>query len=127
MARLMAVANGNNTDAATWAVIDSTSYVESETSQITVPTAYATTYTQFTPGAITIDGLAVRLANRTGTTGTFSIELYNHTLTASVAGTEVTINCSDFVDGITASVDGGWYFFKLSAPVLLLAANKVCG
>lgn len=124
MARLMAVADGNNTSAGTWAVIDSTSFNESESNNITVPTTYATTYTQFTPGAITIDGIAVRLANRTGTTGTFSIELYNHTLTASVAGTEVTINCSDFADALSARLDGGWYFFKFGSPVLLLAANN---
>jgi len=122
MARLIAVADGNNTSAATWALVDSTSYNESETATITVPTAYSTGYTQFTPGAIQIDGIAIRLANRTGTTGTFSVELYNHTAAASVAGTEVTINCSDFNDALAASVDGGWYFFKFSA-VTLIAAN----
>lgn len=123
MARLCAIADGNNTDASTWALINSTSFNESESSNTVVPTTYATTYTQFTPGAITIDGIGIRLANRTGTTGTFSIELYNHTAGASVAGTEVTIDCSDFVDGITASLDFGWTFFKFSSNVTLIAAN----
>lgn len=123
MARLAATANGNNTTAATWALINSTSYNESETSVIVVPTSYSTLYTQFTPGAITIDGIGIRLANRTGTTGTFSVELYNHTGSASVAGTEVTINCSDFTDASTSHVDGGWYFFKFGASVTLLAAT----
>jgi len=122
MARLIAVADGNNTAASTWALVDSTSYNESEGISITVPTSYSTSYTQFTPGAITIDGIAVRLSNRTGTTGTFSVELYNHTAGASVAGTEVTINCSDFLAATQAAFDGGWYFFKFSA-VTLLAAN----
>lgn len=49
--------------------------------------------------------------------------MYNHTAAASVAGTEVTINCSDFNDAITGSLDGGWYFFKFGSPVTLLAAN----
>lgn len=124
MARLIAVADGNNTSAATWALVDSTSYAENEGTPITAPTTYATTYTQFAPGAITIDGIALRVANRTGTTGTFSVELYNHTVGASVAGTEVTVNCSDFVDAITASIDGGWMFFKFAAPTLLIAANN---
>lgn len=124
MARLMCTANGNNTDAATWAVIDSTSFNESETTGISAPTVYATTYTQFTPGAITVDGIGLRLQNRNGTTGTFSTELYNHTAGASVAGTEVTVNCSDFVDGGSTALDGGWMFFKFSAPVTLLAANN---
>lgn len=123
MARLACVADGNFTDAATWAVINDTSYVESESSTITVATTYSLSYVQFTPGAITVDGIGLKLNNRTGTTGTFSTELYNHTAGASVAGTEVTINCSDFVDALTASADGGWYFFKFSAPVLLIAAN----
>lgn len=124
MARLMAVANGNNTSASTWALIDSSSFAESEASANVVPTAYSTGLAQFTPGAITVDGIGLRFAARTGTTGTFSTELYNHTAAASVAGTEVTINCSDFVDATSTDIDGGWYFFKFSAPVLLLAANN---
>lgn len=123
MSRLCSIANGNNTDAATWGLIDSTSFNESETTGITVPTGYSTSYTQFTPGAITIDGIGVRLNSRLGTTGTFSIELYNHTLTASVAGTEVTVDTADFVDGGSVAIDGGWMFFKFGSPVLLLAAN----
>ena len=119
MARLCAVADGNNTSASTWALIDSTSFIENETTVVTVPTSYSTSYNQFAPGAITIDGIGIRLASRIGTTGTFSVELYNQTLGASVAGTEVTINCSDFVDALSSAVDGGWYFFKFSSLSLL--------
>lgn len=119
----MAVADGDNTSASTWAIINSTSFAESEGVTMIVPTAYATNYTTFAPGVITVDGIGIRLANRTGTTGTFSVELYNVSLGASVAGTEITINCSDFKDALTASVDGGWYFFKFT-PVLLLAATN---
>lgn len=124
MARLMCVANGNNTSASTWALIDSTSFNESESSSMTVPTSYATTYTTFSPGAITIDGIGIRVNNRTGTTGTFSVELYNSSLGTSVAGTEVTVNCSDFVDASSTAVDGGWMFFKFSSSVLLLVATN---
>lgn len=123
MARLMAVADGNNTSAATWALIDSTSYHESESNNVTITTAYTgTVWTTFTPGAITIDGMAIRIAQRLGTTGTLSVELYNSTGAASVAGTEVTVNMTDVID-CNGNLDGGWMFFKFSAPVTLLAAT----
>lgn len=124
MARLMCVSNGNNTDAATWAVIDSTSFNESESSNNGTTTSYTTTNTQFTPGAITVDGMGWRIRSRDQTTGTVSVQLYNNTLGAAVAGTEVTVNMTDVVDCTSAAVDGGWMFFKFSAPVLLLAANN---
>lgn len=125
MARLCAVADGNNTSASTWALIDSTSWNESESNNLTVPTSYSTSYTQFTPGAITIDGIGTRISTRSGTTGTFSIELYNHTAAGSVAGTQVTVNCSDVVDAISGNndKDAGWMFFKFGSPVTLIAAN----
>jgi hypothetical protein len=106
-------------------VIDSTSYNESEASAITVPSTYSVSsgLRQFTPGAITVDGIAIRVGARTGTTGTLSVELYNHTAGASVAGTEVTVNITDAVEGATVQADGGWMFFKFSAPILLLAAT----
>lgn len=108
MARLMCVADGSNTSSSTWAVIDSTSFLESEATSASVPTTYSTSYTQFTPGAITIDGIAIRVASRNGTTGTLSVELYNHTAAASVAGTEVTVNMSDVVSAsISNSGNGG--------------------
>lgn len=124
MARLMATANGNNTDAATWAVIDSTSFNESETSQITPTTAYTgISWATFTPGAITVDGIGIRIGTRSGTTGTLSVELYNSTDAVSQAGTEVTVNMSDVVDATVANLDGGWMFFKFSSPVTLTAAK----
>lgn len=123
MARLCAIADGNNTSASTWGVINTTSYVESNATGTTVPTAYANTYAQFTPGAITVDGAAVRLGTRSGTTGTFSIDLYNHTAAASVAGSEVTINMSDIDLCTTSNDNGGWYFFKFPSALTLIAAN----
>lgn len=122
MARLMAVANGNNTSSSTWALIDSASFLESETSINTVGTSY-TGSSNFTPGAITVDGVAIKIAARIGTTGTFSIELYNSTLAASVAGSEVTVNMTDFVDALNTG-DGGWMFFKFATPILLIAVTN---
>ena len=120
----MCKADGVQSSSATWGLMDSSSVIDSENTTITVPTTYSVSYTTFTPGVITTDGIAIKIANRTGTTGTLSVDLYNHTLSASVAGSEVTVNCSDVVDAITASVDGGWMFFKFSSPLTLLAANN---
>lgn len=125
MARLCAVADGNNTSSSTWALIDSTTFRESESTSSTLTTSY-TGATGTTPGAITIDAIGVRIAVRSGTTGTMSVELYNSTDGASVAGTEVTVNMSDVVAATTSSTslhDGGWMLFKLASPVTLTAGK----
>lgn len=125
MARLAACANGNLTSSSTWSLIDSTSYLNSETGSETVTTAYSGTRSStFAPGAITIDGIGVKLATRTGTTGTLSVSLYNDSLASDVSGTEVTINCSDLPNAASATSNGGWIFFAFSAPVLLLTATN---
>ena len=124
MAVLAASADGNLTSSGTWSLVDSTSYLNSETGSEVLTTAYSGTRSStFTPGAITIDGIGVKLSVRTGTTGTISVSLYNNTLAASVAGTEVTIDCADLPGAVTAAANGGWIFFKFAAPVLLLAGN----
>lgn len=123
MARLCAVANGNNTSASTWAVIDPTSYLEAETNSYAVQTSYpaSSTMGQFTPGAITVDAMAVRIVQRQNTVGTYSMELYNHTDAVSVV--EVTINMSDVQDATSSSInDGGWLLLKFS-PVTLIAGK----
>ena len=122
MALLACCADGNFTSSSTWALVDSTSYLAAETGVDTVTTAYSGTRSStFTPGAITIDGIGVKLATRLGTTGTISVQL--STATVGVAGTEVTINCSDLPGAAQAPADGGWIFFKFAAPVLLVVAT----
>lgn len=117
MAVRIATANGNLTAAGTWATVDATSLLDSEAASTALTTAYVES-AAFTPGAITIDGLAVKVAARTGTTGTFDVRLAQ--AGATVAGTQVSINVSD-----VQARDGeqGWYFFKFAAPVTLLAAT----
>ncbi len=125
MAWLYSIADGNWTAAATWGVC-ATGTMDSEVGSDTVTTAYSGTRSStFTPGAVTVSHLACKLANRTGTTGTFSISLRNATIGADdfVTGTECTINCSDLPAAVTADANGGWVVFKLSSPVLLLAAT----
>lgn len=117
---LMSCATGNLTSAATWALIDSTSYLNSESANTALTTSYVSSST-FTPGVITIDGIAIKIANRTGTTGTITVAL--DLASVDVTGTIVTINVSDLNAVTTAGLDGGWYLFKFAAPVTLLAAT----
>ncbi len=55
-----------------------------------------------------------------------SVSLRNATagLDDFVTGTEVTIDTADLPAAVTANANGGWIFFKLAAPVLLLAATN---
>ena len=127
MSVLAAIATGNFTAAATWGLVDPTSYLNAETGSEVLTTAYSGTRSAaFTPGAITVSHLAVKLSVRTGTTGTISVSLRNATLGLDdfVAGTELAINCADLPAAVTADLNGGWVLFKLAAPVLLLAATN---
>lgn len=126
MATRMSIASGNFSSAASWAVVDSTSLLMPTVTSSTLTTLYSDTRSSaFTPGAITIDGIAVWLASRLGTTGTMSVSLFNQTDTIDVVGTEQTINCSDLPitpGGIVFS--GGWVLFKFGGPVLLTAGKS---
>lgn len=123
MATLAANSTGNFTAAGTWSLLDSTSFLNSENSSHVLTTAYSGSRSStFTPGAIIIDGLGVKLSVRTGTTGTISVELITAGLVA-VPGTEVTINTADLPAAVTADLNGGWIFFKFAAPVTLIGAT----
>lgn len=116
----MSIATGNFTAAGTWGTVDSTSYNNTETTTTALTTSYQTSST-FTPGAITIDGIAVKLSVRTGTTGTITVAL--DLATVDVVGTVVTINTADLPVAATVDLNGGWIFFKFSAPVTLAGAT----
>lgn len=125
MARLISCATGNFTSAATWALADSTSAAISEVgvSLPSVTPSWANS-SAFTPGAITIDGIALKPSVRIGTTGTVSARLYNVTDTTDVVGTTVTIDVADLPSCAQTTSEGGWVLFKMSAPVLLVAAKS---
>jgi hypothetical protein len=125
MANLISRVTGNWLTAATWGLVDTTSYLNSQAASSTVPTSGGSTARSagFTPGAITIDGIAIKLATRTGTTGTLTVELWNNTGSAVVAATTVTINTADLENALSTEADGGWIIFDF-ASVLLLAATE---
>lgn len=116
MATRAAIATGNFTAAGTWAEVDATSLLApaSPTNQA-FTTSYLTSST-FTPGAITIDGIAIWVNTRPGSTGTISVALDQATVTEP--GTEVTIDVADI-----PAAGQCWVFFKFAAPVLLTAAT----
>jgi hypothetical protein len=128
MAVLASIASGDFTDAATWGTVDATSYLNAEAAaESLLTTAYsASRSAAFTPGAITISHLGVKLCERIGTTGTMSVSLNNFTLGLDdfVTGTEVTIDVADLPAALETGLNGGWIFFKLASPVLLLAATQ---
>mgnify|MGYP006366968057 CR=1 FL=1 len=120
MAVLASIGTGNFTTAGTWGTVDATSYNNTETTTTALTTSYQTSST-FTPGAITISHIGVKLSVRTGTTGTITVAL--DLAGVDVVGTVVTINTADLPVAATADLNGGWHFFKLASPVLLLAAT----
>ena len=132
MARLCCTADGNLTDAATWGLIDPTAeaFLDSQANNTALGTSYTET-AAFTPGAITVDAIAVKVASRSGSpSGTMSVRLALAGVT--VTGTEVTVNVSDLQSGNATSNDStmfgnfsetGWYLFKFASPVLLVVAT----
>ncbi|MBK9223373.1 MAG: hypothetical protein IPO16_14820 [Saprospiraceae bacterium] len=122
MATRVSIATGNFTAAATWGLVDAAT--ANTTNSELASTLLTTTYvvgTTFTPGALTITHIGVKLATRSGTTGTMSIALDQGG--ATVAGTEVVINTADLPLATAGDLDGGWIFLKLASPVTLLAAT----
>lgn len=106
---------GNSTDASSWAL--AASEVDSEAATLATSTAGATT-PSFTPGAITIDGILLKVSSAsTSSLGTFSAELRQTTGNVLVAGTTVTLTKADYLGY------SGWLLFKFDAPVTLVGGT----
>lgn len=125
MAVLASIATGNFLTAGTWGLVDATSYLNAENAtESLLTTAYSGTRSQsFTPGAIVVSHIGVKLCERIGTTGTMSVHLATSADHVEVAGTEVTINVADLPSALETDLNGGWIFFKLATPVTLAAAT----
>ena len=97
MSTLISCATGLFSAAGTWALVDPTSLLDSEAgyTEFAVTPAW-TSGVAFVPGAITIDGIAIKLAIKPAApTGTLTIRLYDVTAGAAVAGTTVIIDAAD--------------------------------
>jgi hypothetical protein len=121
MAVLHSISNGNLSSAATWGVVDSTSYLDSRTASTNTTTSAVASST-FIPGAITISGIALQLAlTNSSQLGTFTVQLYNNTSSSII--TSVTINVAD-LPTTNGSVYIGWTYFKFGSNQLLVAGNS---
>lgn len=73
MAVLMSNQSGNFTTAATWSLIDSTSYSNSEAASTASTTSWVAS-ASFSPGAVTLDGLAIKVSAH-GASGNIAVKL----------------------------------------------------
>lgn len=124
---LISCASSDFSLVATWALSDPTAYLDSEAGSTEVATAPAWGRSaSFAPGAITIDGIAVKLNSRLAApAGTVSVRLYDVTGAAAVAGTTVTLNVSDLPTCDGTNLEGGWVLFKFAPAVLLLGGGNL--
>jgi hypothetical protein len=124
MAVLLLESN-NNFTSSNWKTVDATSYQGSEIQNATLSTSYTSSST-FTPGAITIEGILIKvLAKAVSPSGTMDVRLFNSTDSTQAA--LVTVNVSDIQspgsNPITGGGGGGWHYFKLGSPLTLTAAK----
>jgi hypothetical protein len=101
---------------------DNTSLLDSEAANTALTASYQES-SAFTPGVITIDGIAVKIALVAAGTPSNTISVRLAQGGSTVLGTEVTINVSDLPSCAVASNEGGWVLFKFVAPVLLVVAT----
>lgn len=113
MSRLCANADGN-ASGSIWGLCDSASELDSEATSVAL-TASDQSSSTFTPAAVAIDAILVKVASRASgsPTNTITITLRNNTGASDVAS--VTINVSDIQACDTSDRQGGWYLFKLGS------------
>jgi len=120
MAYLLACANGNLTDAATWALCDGVT--DREDSSVNISTTVTNSGTS-TLSAATYDGVAVKIVTRAASpTGTMTLTLRNTTTSTDVAS--VTVNVSD-IDRSSSGVNG-WFFVKFGSTVTANGTDNYC-
>jgi hypothetical protein len=125
MATLLAKDSGNFTDASTWGLVDSASLVDSVAAISNISTTYVNS-PSFSPGAITIDGVAVRIASRTiTTTATFFLQLFNVTTSTQIAEVSIAVNDLPATTSAGSIAPGlGWVFFRFGAPITLVSGQN---
>lgn len=119
---LISAQNGNFVDASSWKQVDATSFLDSQAGNTGLTASYVESQA-FTPGAITIDGVAIKLNAVAAGTPSNQISIRLAQGGSLVAGTEVTIDVADLFPASNTEDNGGWVFFKFASPVTLLAAT----
>jgi hypothetical protein len=118
----ISTASGNIDASGTWSLIEPNTFLNSETANTALTTSYTGTNT-LTPGAVTVQGIGVKLASLAASpTGTLSCRLV--VTSGLVLVDSVTVNLSDLVStAATATAEGGWIVFKFGSTHLLVAAT----
>lgn len=116
------VASGNLTDASTWALCVGAQTAEAGSTNLGATYQGSGSYNPGSP--VDIQGVCVKVALRNTTVGTISVEIYDQTAAAQVAGTEVTIDVADLAPGDAAGKQSYWHYFKFAAPVTLAASTN---
>ena len=123
MSTLIAAESGVWSAAGTWHLVSPESISDSEAAQTYVPDTTPTYSSNFTPGAIEVDGIAIKVQSCVGATGTITVMLRNTTDNENVTGATCTVNVADLPAFLAAVASPGWVFFKFVAPVTLEAAH----
>lgn len=120
-AAVISIASGNIGTAGTWALIEPNTFLNSETANTALTTSFTGTNT-LTPGAVTVQGIAVKLASvATAPTGTMTCRLV--VTSGLVLVDQVVINVSDLVTAAAAAAEGGWVVFEFGSTHLLTGAT----
>lgn len=121
MATLAAYQNGNFTGSTTFKTVDTTSYLMSAAGSTATTTSYVAS-ASFSPGAITVEGIGLFIANRASSpSGTLDVQLWNATTSSQAA--ICTVNVADIPAPATSTTLINHVFFSFT-PVLLVAGNN---
>lgn len=124
MANLICCADGNLTDAATWAVAAPNPILQQSSGYGTALTTSNQDTAAFQPGAVTIDAIALKIYSVSATPAagdlTMTVTLYNSTDAVDVVS--LAYSAAELANNGDAN-RGGWYLFKLDTTYLLEAAH----
>jgi len=113
--------SNNNFTSSNWKTVNATSYQGSEAASTVLTTSYTSSQT-FTPGAITIEGILIKIISKSASpSGTMDVRLFNSTDSTQTA--LVTVNVTDLQCPTSTTGGGGWHYFKLSGPITLTAGK----
>jgi len=125
MAHLICGATGNLTSSGTWRTVDSTALITEGGSTATTLTTTSQNSANFTPGAVDVDALAVRLLSRGAGTPTNTLTLVLYDVTSSSAVVTLAIPVADLPPSNNADLcRGGWVMFSLGGTVSLEAGKN---
>jgi hypothetical protein len=115
--------SGAWSSAATWALVENSTWTQIVTTQESGTTALTTSFQSgqnFTvPVAQTLQGLLLKVSSRTTTGGnTVSVRIFNVSTASAVANTTVT------VDAVDMPIAGGWVFFKFPTNASLATGTN---